>query len=278
MLTILAAIGCLLNLGVHAQAPTVRMSEVASTKGDLVTPLYEGWYEVDGTTYALFGYYNRNTEEVINVPIGPENKMSPGAIDQGQPTRFFPGRNAGVFAVAVPAKTEVTWTLTANGQTFAIPTTLDQLYLIAPQKTEAGTYPGNTPPVVKFEATGASAQGPAGITVTRTAKVSQPIPLEVWVTDDGLPPPPGATGVTAALRATPGRDSGGLTVTWKVWRGGPGEVSFSPESPKIEGGKARTEVTFSSPGDYMLALAAVDSKGPERCCWTHGYVKVTVQP
>jgi hypothetical protein len=251
--------------------------DVAAAKGDLVTPVYEGWYEVGGTTYALFGYYNRNLEEVVNVPVGSENRISPGAIDQGQPTRFFPGKSQGVFAVAVPAKTEVTWTLTANGQTFAIPATLDPLYLIAPQKTVAGTYPGNTPPVVKFEPSGPSGQGPAGITVTRTATVSRPLPIDVWVSDDGLPPPKGGTGVTPALRVTPGREPEGMTLTWKVWRG-PGEVSFSLENPEAKEGKASTEATFSAPGDYMLLLSAVDSRGPERCCWTHGYVKVAVQP
>ncbi len=275
LLTTLAAVECFLNPGVHAQIPAVKL-DVTVTKGDLVTPVYEGWYEDGGTTYALFGYYNRNLEEVVNVPVGPENRMSPGVIDQGQPTRFFPGKSQGVFAVAVPAKTEVTWTLTVNGQTFAIPATLDQLYLIAPQKAVAGTYPGNTPPVVRFEPGGPSAQGPGGITVTRTAAVSRPLPIDVWVSDDGLPPAAGATGVTAALRVTPGREQG-MTLTWKVWRG-PGEVSFSAESPVAKDGRASTEATFAAPGDYILLFSAVDSRGPERCCWTHGYVKVTVQP
>ena len=98
----------------------------------------------------------------------------------------------GVFAVALPKdqpKTEVTWTLTANGQTLSIPASLDPLYLISPQRETGTAYPGNTPPVLKFDPTGPSAQGPHGIVASRTATVSRPLTLDVWVTDDGLPPP-----------------------------------------------------------------------------------------
>jgi hypothetical protein len=47
--------------------------------------------------------------------------------------------------------------------------------------------------------------------------------------------------------------------------------------PKVEQGKASTTVTFSEPGEYMLHLLAIDSRTPSRCCWTNGYVKVTVR-
>ena len=135
----------------------------------LVSPVYEGWYEVDGRKYALFGYSNRNLEEIVDIPIGPNNHVAPGPPDQGQPTRFFPGMHYGVFAAALPndqPKTEVTWTLTANGQTLSIPVSLDAQYFISPQQENGGAYPGNTPPVLKFDPAGASAQGPHGIVVT----------------------------------------------------------------------------------------------------------------
>jgi hypothetical protein len=280
-LAVIAGVACLLNLGIHAQVPAVKFDVVAAN-GLLVSPTYEGWYRLGGTTYALFGYYNRNLEQVVDVPIGSDNKIAPGPADQGQPTRFFPGQHLGLFAVALPndrRNTEVTWTLTANGQTFSIPAFLDPLYLIAPQKTEAGTYPGNTPPTVKFEASGASAQGPLGITVSRTATVSRPLPIDVWVSDDGLPPPPGGGGPAPALRGTvTGRaPRGGLNVRWRVYRAA-GNVSFSTPSPSIEQGKAHTEVTFGAPGDYMLHFVAKDSENGNKCCWTNGYVKVAVQP
>ncbi len=43
----------------------------------------------DGTYTLHFGYFNRNTEEELDVPIGPDNSFDPGG-DRGQPTHFYP--------------------------------------------------------------------------------------------------------------------------------------------------------------------------------------------
>src|SRR3989442_484930 len=280
MLVVIGTAPFVPGLRVQAQVPAVKF-DVPGTKGRLVSPTYEGWYRLDGKTYVLFGYYNRNREEIVDVPIGPGNQVAPGPIDQGQPTRFFPGQHYGVFAVAVPAdrpKTEVTWTLTTHGQTLSIPANLDSLYLVSPQKEDAGPYPGNTPPVVKFEPAGPAAQGPLGMTVNRTAIVSRPLEIDVWVTDDGLPPPPGREGPAPALRGSvAGRppERRGMDVSWSVYRA-PGKVSISNPTPPVEQGKARTMVTFAEPGDYMLHFLAVDSRSGTKCCWTNGYVRVTV--
>src|SRR5580692_10792185 len=78
---------------IRAQAPA---------RGQNVVPVYEGfWRNADGTFDLLFGYYNRNWEEVIDVPVGPGNTLDPGGPDQGQPTHFFPRRNQFVFKVRV---------------------------------------------------------------------------------------------------------------------------------------------------------------------------------
>ena len=56
-------------------------------RGQNIAPAYEGfWKNADGSFDLLFGYYNRNWEEEIDVPIGPGNFLSPGTPDQGQPT------------------------------------------------------------------------------------------------------------------------------------------------------------------------------------------------
>ena len=93
----------------------------APARGQNVVPVYEGfWRNADGTFDLLFGYYNRNWEEEIDVPVGPGNTLEPGGPDQGQPTHFFPRRNQFVFKVRVPANfgnKEVVWTLTSNGET-----------------------------------------------------------------------------------------------------------------------------------------------------------------
>src|ERR1700674_4491528 len=54
--TVFGAIGALPLMGgpgVRAQIPAVKF-DVRAAKGVVVSPVYEGWYEVDGTRYALF--------------------------------------------------------------------------------------------------------------------------------------------------------------------------------------------------------------------------------
>ena len=66
-----------------------------------------------------FGYYNRNTEEHVNVPVGPNNKFDLPTPDQGQPAYFYPGYHQFVFRVDLPKDwaddKKVVWTLIANG-------------------------------------------------------------------------------------------------------------------------------------------------------------------
>ena len=109
---------------VQAQVPLTPIS----TSGRSVTPVFEGWYvNPDGTFSISFGYYNRNSEEVLEIPVGPDNFIEPGDANQGQPTVFHTRRHWGVFAVKVPANfgdKKVTWTLKIRGETFAIPGSL----------------------------------------------------------------------------------------------------------------------------------------------------------
>ena len=91
------------------------------SRGQNVSPAFEGWEKNDdGSFNMMFGYMNRNWEEEVDVPIGPDNNISPGVPDQGQPTHFQPRRNRFVFKVRVPAdwgKKELVWTLTTKGKT-----------------------------------------------------------------------------------------------------------------------------------------------------------------
>jgi hypothetical protein len=275
-----------------AQFPAVN-PQIRSARGQNVSPVYEGWFRgTDGSTYASFGYFNRNTDQVVHAAVGPDNKIEPGPADQGQPTRFYPGRQVGVFAFALPkdrSGAEATWTLTVAGQTLSIPTSLDPQYMIEPLKEMGGSYPGNTPPVLRFEANGPGVQGPAGPAVERTATVATPLALDAWITDDGLPPPqpprpagggqPATTAGAGARPATANRVAPPrvLGVTWSQFRG-PADVTFAQATPPLEQGKASTTATFSEPGEYTLrALASDGSTFSAQCCWTNGYVKVTVR-
>ena len=89
-----------------------------SARGQTVTPSFEGWYRNPDGTYTLsFGYFNRNLEEVVEIPVGPNNFVEPGPANQGQPTVFQPRRHWGAFGVTVPADfgfERVIWHMTST--------------------------------------------------------------------------------------------------------------------------------------------------------------------
>ena len=156
-----------------------------SERGASITPAYEGWFRnPDGTYSLLIGYYNRNRAEALDIPVGPNNRIEPGSIDQGQPTHFAVGRNWGVFVIKVPADfgtNTVTWTIVSNGETQTIPFTLNKMYVVEPYQ-EAGM--GNKPPEFRFAANGPAFAGPpTGAPVSLTGVVNQPIPIAVVVND-----------------------------------------------------------------------------------------------
>jgi len=64
------------GLLVMASFPLTSVADIPlappSTKGQTVTPVFEGWYRNPDGTYSLsFGYFNRNFEEVLELPNGP---------------------------------------------------------------------------------------------------------------------------------------------------------------------------------------------------------------
>src|SRR5262245_50795246 len=64
--------------------PTRAQTRFAS--GQHVVPAFAGWgRNPDGSFNMVFGYMNRNYEEEIDLPVGPDNMIEPGLADQGQP-------------------------------------------------------------------------------------------------------------------------------------------------------------------------------------------------
>jgi hypothetical protein len=269
-------------MGVFASGAVLPLSArqvpLAPTRasGQTVTPAFEGWYKNPDGTYSLsFGYFNRNSEEALDIPIGPDNSIEPGGPDRGQPTHFRPRRHWGVFAVTVPADfgdKKVVWTLTIRGQTYAITGSLKAGWEIDALQGEAGS--GNTPPQLRFDLAGPRGAGPGGITAgPLSAKVGVPLDLTVWATDDGK---------AHGSISSDGREGVPVTLTWFKHQG-PGDVAFADATPEVSAsdGKAMTTAAFSAPGDYMLRLRANDasgvtSGGHAQCCWTNGFVKVRV--
>ena len=267
----------LLLLALRPQAAHAQRSlSPISPNGQTVTPVYEGWYKNPDGTYSLsFGYYNRNGTERLDVPVGDENFVAPGAANQGQPTHFAPRRHWGVFAVVVPAdfgEKKVTWTLKDRGQTFAISGTLREEWQIDALDGEASE--DNTPPVIHFP-NGGDARGPLGATVgPLTIAVGAPLALSVNVTDDGHTKIAGPKGTRVGYP---------VAITWFKHQG-PGDVTFTPADSRlaVDGGVGKTSATFTKAGDYIVRVrandSAVASAGHSQCCWTNGFIKVTVTP
>jgi hypothetical protein len=81
-------------------------------------------------------------------------------------------------------------------------------------------------------------------------------------------------------------DQQGHGVTVRFYRHrGPAEIAFSADTVEIAEGEreAVTTATFSEPGDYVVYVRAdhsdvrVAEAGLEQCCWTNGYIPVTVR-
>jgi hypothetical protein len=271
---------------VSGQVPAV-IPAPRTGSGGSVTGAFEGWYyNPDGTRSFLVGYYNRNTQQELDIPIGPNNKIEPGGPDRGQPTHFITGRQWGMFTVPVPRdfkpSDSYVWTISANGQTTNIPLRLHPDYVMSPF-TEISV--GNTPPLIRFDETGPGTRGPLADLATapaRTASLASPFPLTVWTVDDMK-----YTSGTSAPMTTPRPP---VITRFSKYRG-PGAVTF--DKPRLEAeklpsgegafnGRATTNVKFSEAGDYVLHVIANDYSGDGGggfgCCWSTAMVKVSVKP
>jgi hypothetical protein len=128
---------------------------------------------------------------------------------------------------------------------------------------------GSVPPALSFADMGPIGRGPGGIVNEQvlTARVGSSLSVAVWVDD-------------SASR----RDPVPLNVTW--YKHTRPAVEFAPPSVEdipVGTREARTEVTFASPGEYVIRARADnhaqrDSRPGEQCCWTNGFVRVTVVP
>lgn len=263
------------------------------SKGQSVSPAFEGWWQNDDGTYALFfGYMNSNWEQEFDVPVGPENAIEPGGPDRGQPTHFYPRRNMFLFTVQVPADfggdQELVWTLTTNGRTERVYGSLRTDYLLDPQTiaTEMGSNFGrvrdewrtNEPPELSL-----------GVDQTRIVRVGEPLTLVTYTRDDGIPsgeyePPAVEPGkphpaYRSVQQIVPGNPPG-LRFSWIVYRGDASRVTFNPRQLKTwqdtrvysysswsppyilpavsTDGRWEATATFDEPGTYVLRAMAGD--------------------
>jgi len=234
-------------------------AQIQYAVGQDVAPAFEGWQQnPDGTYSFFFGYLNRNFEEQVDVPIGPNNNVEPGG-DRGQPTHFYPRRQRFVFKVTVPKdwdkQQRVIWTLTSHGRTDQAKGWLQPEWelndeVISENNGGGVLEGGNEPPAI----TGSSAE---------TVTLPNTLTLTLTATDDGIPKPrqrrTTTTNNTSGDR--PRRDRG-LLIKWILYRG-PGTVRFDPDTSPDSYGQPVTftsKVTFSAPGNYVLQAIASDGQ------------------
>ena len=258
--------------------------------GASVTGAFEGWFDnPDGSRSFLVGYYNRNSQQELDIPIGPNNRIEPGGPDMGQPTHFLPGRQWGMFTVTVPKDFKPTdslrWTIVANGQTTSIPLRLHPDYVMSPF-TEIAV--GNTPPVLRFEQNGKRRfrdrsrrsrrrrRATASCRDAAAAARSGSTDDMKYTSGTSAPPTPAAL---AGRRCAWSKYRGPGAVTFDKAQARGGEAAGRRRAPFS--GKATTTVKFSEPGDYVLHVTANDYSGDGGggfgCCWTTALVKVAVK-
>ena len=283
--------------GDRPQLPAAPWERRVVDAGLPVSPFFEGWYENPDGSYTLsFGFFNRNREETLRIPHGPDNHLSIAQPDGRQPTIFAPGRDTGVFTVTVPGDFaendgRLVWTLRTG----------DQPPHSVPGKVGVEAYRlhhnpmgmGSLPPLLKLGEEGPELWGPMTVAgdareaatwstgkdpvgsranpLSLTASAGTPLTLTVWIAD--------------RLAPSPERDPVPGGATWFTHTG-PAPAVFSETRLRPDesaAGAVTTTVTCEQPGDYILRVRAdnfnpVDSTSGDQCCWTNGYVRGAVAP
>jgi hypothetical protein len=262
-------------LPVHAQVESPLNEVALRPHGQNVIPVYDGWFEnADGGYTFCFGYFNLNTEESLDVPLGPGNRIEPARYDGNQPTHFDPVPDPRltskyrhywcVFTVDVPrdfGTGDVVWTLATQDDTLSVPASLIPAYILD-EPESPGRYA--VAPFMSLE-DGPLVRGRRGVhTGPHTVRVGEPLEITAWIE-----------------HSDPG--------TWLGWtkHQGPGVVAFSSDEARLESevGSSTVTATFDEPGRYVLRVQAINDTeirtnptyGFEfHCCWTNGYVDVSV--
>ena len=255
-------------------AMSAARAQVQYARGQDVAPVFEGWERnPDGTFNMVFGYLNRNYEEEVDIPVGPDNTVDAGvgaSGDRGQPTHFYPRRQRFLFRVVVPKdwdkQQKVIWTLKSHGRTNQAKGWLQPVWELSEDVMVENMGGGVPDPNNK----------PPSLTVGDVSTVTLPDHATVIAsaTDDGLPKPYRRTPSNPDRNEQPRRPRG-VQIKWIQYRG-PGKVTFDPEVSAVLYGQPvalTSKVSFSAPGTYVLRATANDGQ-----LFTSRDVTVNVSP
>lgn len=245
----------------------VETTTIRYLRGQSIQPVFEGWSRnPDGSFSLWFGYLNRNFEERLSIPAGPDNGFL-GGEDLGQPEYFQTRRQQFAFKVTVPGTwpkdKDLVWTVKANGTTLKAYGSLWPVWEID-ERTISANRGART--AIDFDEPPNEAPKIVGAPAEQTARAETPLTLTLNVSDDGNPKrrtdrgarvagiKPG--GATAADAEPPLRES--LRVSWFQWKG-PGTATFEPAVVRVANGKATATATFDKPGTYVIRAYAEDA-------------------
>jgi hypothetical protein len=242
-------------------ADGIYSNSVRYASGQSVQPVFEGWEKNPDGTYSMwFGYLNRNYEQRLNVPVGPNNGFN--GEDMGQTEVFEPRRSRFAFKVVVPANfpkdRDLVWTVTANGVTQKAYGSLWPVWQVD-QSTISANRGSRT--AIDFDEPPNAAPKVVNPPPRQSAEFGKPFELTLEVEDDGNPRPRVDRGASVAgLKGRPAERplNDSLRVSWVQWRG-PGLASFEPKVVRVAEGKATTKISFDKPGTYVLRAYAEDA-------------------
>lgn len=267
-----------------------------SATGEGIAPFFNGWIaNDDGSTTYVFGFANLNREEIVDVPLGPNNFIEPAEYDGVQPTHFpvysrggFRGiQERGAFGVTVPADKageEVVWTVKHAGRSYSIP---GRTTSTAYEMSHAERALGSLKPAIRFEEGGEVSMDRVGIYADKiTAKVGQPVTLTAYAKDRGV----------RENYEDVDQLEFPLGTEWIMHQGPVGaQPDFEPaaisgrdreengdEGKTVDGWTVvQSQATFWEPGEYVVRLRVDNFSAPDSgfdyvCCWSNAYVPVTV--
>lgn len=211
---------------------------------------------------------------------------------------------------------DVWWTLTTDGYSTRVPGRLTSPGRIIKGAYELSTTAmaaGSLRPAVRFSENGPDGVGITGIehAETLSTTVGDPIEVRFWAFDRGdrdlgsvnmslwkhQGPVGGEISFESLVQAVPGEDSAGPGVVGPSFGGsgrgrarnirppGPGPITTGQSAEILtEGPEAnlgRFTATFDTPGRYVIRIRVDnfsnrDSTPGNQCCWTNGYVVVSV--
>ena len=250
------------------------LAEPVNNAGGPIYAAFEGWGPLkDGSNALLLGYFNRNRNQTVDIPVGPENSIEPGGPDYGQPTHFLSGRQYGMFAIIAPkdfGTKKLTWTIVANGHKTSVQFWLNPPYWIDFFKNTANN---NEPPRIKFAMNGPEYMGPPRerTVATLNATVGQPLDLTAWAADQ--PPtivnettPPGgdatpAAGAGRGAGAKPANEPPPAFIGGRIVSVGPAAAGGGGGAA-AEGRRPRGDIQvlwrkYRGPGDVKVAAESI---------------------